>query len=463
MTDSFDKALAEAGELVNNVATKGGNVRVVSHYDADGLSAASLFTKFLVERGVTFQVKFVEQIYPPLLDEIPFDEYDLSVFLDLGSGYKDQILSKIKKGSILIFDHHIPEKEVKRKDFVEINPYFFEIDASTQISAAGVVYLFYGKHSLSARELVHLAIVGALGDRQDVGPKFSLVGYNRDILSEAQSYGIVEEKIGLRLFGILYRPIVRALAYTMDPYIPGLSGNEAACFNFLKKIGIEPKDGDKLRDYKSLSQEEIKTLATELIKYLLMNGVPLQEAERIFGYNYYFLREVESSPLRDLREYAYIMNALGRLEYYETAIALNIGKRGAFLVRALDAVREYKRILSRILEKIRDNMDKLAKLGKNAVILDLQGLASPKITGPISTILSTTLANRFKGAKIIGVMTDFDDKHVKISFRRLADSIDVGRYLKAVSQKLDCIGGGHPAAGGIFIEKKKIPELYKYL
>ncbi len=454
----------KADKIIGNAIKNRDNILVISHYDADGLSAVSLFIKYLMEKGASFQVKFVEQIYPVVLDKISLKDYDTIILVDLGSGYKDFLLERMSNKQVVIFDHHIPQGEIKSDKVLEINPYKHGVDASTEISASGLVYMFFKENSYIARSFVHLALVGALGDRQDNGPKFSLSGLNKDILVEAKSYGIVEEYLGLRLFGISHRPLVRALAYTMDPYIPGLSGNEAACYNFLKKINIEPKQGDKLRDYKSLSLEEIKTLATELIKYLLTNGVPLHEAERIFGYSYYLTKEPPTSPLRDLREYAYMLNALGRMEYYETAVALNIGIRGQYFVRALDALREYRHKLSKAISTVLDNMDKLAFMGKNSLILNLDEMIPPKFTGPLASMLSVLIPSKYRErVKIIGVLTSFDEEYVKISFRRLVDEIDVGRLLYDLSQKIGGTGGGHPAAGGIFIEKNKIQKLYEYL
>lgn len=453
-----------ADKIIGNAIKNGENILVISHYDADGLSASTLFIKYLMERGTSFQVKFVEQIYPVVLDNISLKDYDTLIFVDLGSGYKDLLFDRIRNKRVIIFDHHIPQGELKSDNMLEINPYRHGVDASTEISASGLVYMFFRENYYTARSFIHLALVGALGDRQDNGPKFSFIGLNKDILEEAKSYGIVEEHLGLRLFGISNRPLVRALAYTMDPYLPGLSGNEAACYNFLKKINIEPIQGDKLRDYKSLSIGEMKTLATELIKYLLTNGVPLNEAERIFGYNYYLTKEPPTSPLRDLREYAYILNALGRLEYYDTAVALNIGIRGQHFVRALDALREYKRKLSKAIGIVLDKVDKLAFRGKNALIIDLSEVIPPKFTGPLASMLSFLVPSQFReGAKFVGVLASFNEDYVKISFRRLVDEVDIGRLLQVLSQKVGGIGGGHPAAGGMLIEKNKIQKLYELL
>lgn len=439
------------------------NILLVSHYDADGLSAASLFIHVLEEHDVFFHLVFVEQVYPEVLAEIPLKEYDRVVFLDLGSGYKEHLRNALgsKSSSILIVDHHLPSGDSGPK-FIEVNPYLVGIDASALSSASVVTYLLLRNLSSSVSGMVCTAIAGALGDRLDNGEKYSLTGLNAEVVEEAKSLGLVEESIGLRLFGPKHRPLVLALASTMDPYIPGISGSENAAYEFLRRIGIELRVNDELRTLGSLSKREEALLATELIKHMLLSGASVREAQKVVGYNYYSAKEPPDSILKDLREHAYLLNALGRMEQYSTGVALNLGYKGRFLARAEDTLRVYRRLLARFLSRVEAEWRELTREGRTAAVIFLEDL-SPKLTGSLCSIIANAFANKLKGKRFVGVAARYGEGKWKISFRRLSDDVNLGEYLRALAAKIGGIGGGHPAAGGVLVEEKVVEKLLREL
>jgi len=69
------------------------------------------------------------------------------------------------------------------------------------------------------RDLAGLALLGILGDRQE------LEGPNRDISNEGIANGFITPRRGLRLPG---RGLVEQLALAVNPYLPGLSGERDA-------------------------------------------------------------------------------------------------------------------------------------------------------------------------------------------------------------------------------------------
>ncbi|AKG38996.1 hypothetical protein MA03_06715 [Infirmifilum uzonense] len=435
-------------------------VLVVSHYDADGLSSASILSWMLTRLDVPFQLVFVEQTYPDTLEELPFSNYKHVIFLDLGSGYKDFIKTFASNKQVLIVDHHVPAKSDGWEGLIEINPYLVGVDASTQTSSSSLSYSIVSRVLGDSVSLLPVAVAGALGDRLDVGEKFSLTGLNKEIVEKGKKLGVIEEFVSLRLFGIKKKTIVEAIASTLDPFIPGLSGNPSACIKFLESIGIQPRSGDSARLASSLSQEEIKLLASELIKYMISNGVNVKEAEKIFGYNYYLVPEPDASPLKDLREYAFVLNALGRLDHYGTAMALNLGFRGKYIVRVEESIKEYRRLLAKQLSRIFEKGEEIARHGKQCVIYFLDENL-PKLTGPLSSIIANDFSQKFKAShiKIIGIAAPTTGEKYKISFRRIDESIDLGNILQKLSRELGFMGGGHPAAGGALIDEKILDKL----
>ncbi|MHB9302964.1 DHH family phosphoesterase [Thermofilum pendens] len=441
-------------------------VLVVSHYDADGLSSLSLMLYFLWSHGVPFHARLVEQVDPRTLEELPLGEYDYAIFLDLGSGYKHLIERYAEGKNILLIDHHVPSSPKGEECCVEINPYRVGLNGSEEASASTLTYLLLRSLDEKVEKMVHVALVGALGDRLDLGPRYSFKGLNERVLREALDRKVVEASLGLRFFGGPKRPLVKAIARTTDPFLPGLTGNETACYNFLKKIGIEPKAGEELRTVGSLSSEEVKKLATELVKYMLSAGLSVKDAQKIIGYNYYLASEKPESPLRDLREYAYILNALGRMENYEVAVAINLGGRGSLLAIAEDVSNNYRKTLARLIESVLSGDSEKVKVyeGRISVIIEVRD-ANPKLTGPLSSILASLLSQKFRDKKLLGVAAPLskEDSTLKISFRRLTEEVDIGRTLQDIAAKIGIEGGGHPAAGGAVVSRDKLKALLEHL
>lgn len=463
LLEKISPLLEKGAEVLKESIESGESILVIAHYDADGLSAASIFARLLEERGTSFHLAFVEQVYPEVLADFPLSEYDRVVLLDLGSGYKEHLRSALgsRATPVLIVDHHPPSADPALK-CVEVNPYLAGVDASALSSASVVTYLLARRISPATQELVCAAVAGALGDRLDNGEKFSLTGLNAEVVEEAKKLGFIEEKVGLRLFGSKQRPIVSALAATMDPYIPGISGSESAAYEFLRRVGIEPKVNDELRTLGSLSRREEALLATELVKHMLLSGASVHEAQKVVGYNYYSVKEPPGSPLKDLRERAYLLNALGRMEQYSTGVALNLGYKDKFLVRAEDTLRAYRRVLAKFLARVEAEWHELAREGRTGTIIFLEDL-SPKLTGSLCSIIAGVFAGKLRGKRLIGVAAKYSERKWKISFRRLADDINLGEYLRSLAVKVSGIGGGHPAAGGMLVDEKALEELLKEL
>ncbi len=462
MTSSLDELLAYSQKFLEDLREHREPTLIVSHYDADGLSSASIFAWIFLQLDIPFHLVFVEQTYPDTLEDLPFKEYSYVVFLDLGSGYKELIKKFTSNKKVMIVDHHVPSGPERWDHLVEINPYIVGVDASTHTSSSTLSYSIALRVVRADENLIPVALAGALGDRLDVGEKSSLLGLNRAVLEEGKRRGVVGEAISLRLFGFRRRPLVEALASTIDPYIPGLSGNPTACIKFLESIGINPRNGDAARDTGSLSHAEIKHLASELIKYMISMGVNVKEAEKIFGYNYFSLREADSSPLKDLREYAYVLNALGRLDQYGTAISLNLGHRGKYIVRAEESIKEYRRLIAKQLSNIMEQKSARALSGRATIVYFIEE-NMPKLTGPVSSILANEFAQvlRSTGNKIVGVASPLEGEKVKVSFRRLDESVNLGSLLQKYAKELNFVGGGHPAAGGALLDEKILEELLK--
>ena len=82
------------------------DVYVVSHFDTDGITSASIFGKCLKTLDIKFSFKIVKSLDKEFIQSLP--KTKIIVFLDLGSGSLHDI-SQLKNDVFIIDHHEIPE------------------------------------------------------------------------------------------------------------------------------------------------------------------------------------------------------------------------------------------------------------------------------------------------------------------------------------------------------------------
>ncbi len=208
------------------------SVRIVTHIDADGITAGAIADITCDRLGVEHTVVFQKKITDETVAMVNSCPEDLVWICDLGSGY----LSQFERGSIIVTDHHVPDPKWRDKQtmldsfagIIHINPHVYGMDGSYEICGAGVTYLLSKTVDPANIDLAYLAVVGAVGDFQDANFT-GLVSMNRVALDDAVSSGIMEVEHDMRYFGRETRSIIHYLQFTTEPYIPGISDNYCAC------------------------------------------------------------------------------------------------------------------------------------------------------------------------------------------------------------------------------------------
>ena len=87
--------------------TENNSIHVISHYDTDGITSATIFSKTLEKLDKSFSVKILKQLTEKEINQFPKDK--TIVILDLGSSHLP-ILSKLQNKFFIIDHHEIPEK-----------------------------------------------------------------------------------------------------------------------------------------------------------------------------------------------------------------------------------------------------------------------------------------------------------------------------------------------------------------
>ena len=459
--DAFLASASNAAEIVLKSVGEDEAIHIVSHLDADGLSAAGIIGKSLLRLEGTFRVQIERWIDENLVNEIAAEKHPLTIFTDLGSGYLDLLNKKLSSNRILILDHHQPTGEAS-STFTQVNPHLHGIDGSRDLSGAGVTYFVAKAIDKKNVDLAPIAVVGALGDMQDKYEQRKLGGLNEMIVEDAVSGGYLKLETDLLFFGRETRPIHQALAYVTNPFIPGISGEEDKSLAFLASLGIKPKNKDKWRALRDLSEEEKKKLFSALADYLASKKFPSEVALSLLGNVYTLTYEEPWTPLRDAREFTVLLNATGRLDKAGLGVAICMGDRGTALEQANEVLREYRRTITKYLSWLTEKPDRIEELD-NIYVVRGEGFIDERVIGALSSILSTSLPNREK--PIIAYSKVSGEDMAKISARTLVlltnRGLNLGDILRVVAEKYSGRGGGHNIAAGAHVPIKNVESFIK--
>lgn len=449
----LDSAKQAAKAIVETVEDDG-LIHVFSHLDADGIAAAGIIGKALLRLDARFRIRITQWIEEKIFEALS-DKPQLIVFSDLGSGYTDLLREKLADFKIVILDHH----QVVGQDspnFVHVNPHLHGIDGARDISGAGVAYFAARAIDEANVDSAPVAVVGALGDLQDKYDQRMLGGMNERIVQEAVKEGILTVEKDLIFFGRETRPIHRMLANTTTPFIPGISGEEGNSLAFLKNLNIEPRNGEKWRALRDLSDDEKRRLCTALADYLLSKGLRFDVGDLI-GHVYVLNHEEPWTPVRDAREFAVLLNATGRMDRSSLGVTVCMGDRGSAFEEAVKVLEDYRRAINKYLGWVMEKPERMREM-ENIYVVYGENFINDKIVGAISSILSGGLPNPEK--PLIAYANVEDQGLAKISARTVdavvARGINLGDIMQAAAEKCEGKGGGHNIAAGAQVPLEKI-------
>jgi single-stranded-DNA-specific exonuclease len=458
--NAFASDASEAAKLISTCVREDGFIHVVSHLDADGLAAAGVIGKALFRLGASFRVRIQQWVDERIVSEVTSDKPALTILTDLGSGYLNVLNERLSDHRIIVLDHHEPVGEAAANVF-QVNPHLRGIDGSKDVSGAGVAYSVARELNDGNRDLAAIAVVGALGDLQDKYAQRALGGLNEKVVADAVAAGCLRVEKDLMFFGRETRPIHKALAYTTSPFLPGISGEEDKSLAFLVSLGIKPKDGDKWRALRDLSEEEKRKLCSELSDHLISKGYP-GDVLSLVGSVYTLIKEEPWTPLRDAREFSVLLNGTGRMEKAGLGVAVCMGDRGSALEQAEAVLGEYRQTITRYLGWLMEEPSRIDEL-KSIYVIRGGDFINEKVIGTLSSILSTSLPKTEK--PIIAFAAVADEEVVKVSARTLdmltSKGLNLGEIMRVAAEKFGGTGGGHDIAAGAQVPLKDAEDFVK--
>ena len=400
-------------------------IRLISHNDADGISAAAVIANALAEEDVQFHTTIIPRLKEDTVNQLRSEKYDLFIFSDMGSPFIKEF--NTYKHDVIVADHHQVDGTASESNVIHVNPHLFEIDGSRDLCGAGSAYLTV--RDLEKKHLAYFALVGAFGDMQGQN---GFTGVNKMILDDARESGVVEIHEGLKIVSKASEPIFKSLAYTFSPPLPGISGDLEGAQEFLERMNLSY--GIKFTDMEDEEKDLLKDALCEI-------------NPEIFGDCYTVPKEVPM--LRDLEEYSYILDACGKNKKQGLGLSIALGERDQALDVALRLQRQYRDQIVRGLEWIKRNG---AEQLNSIQYLYSEDKVLKSVMGTIASIgLSVELIDDTK--PVIGMSRLHND--IKISGRTTRDmvakGVNLGQALRDSSNNFMGTGGGHDIAAGAMI------------
>ncbi|MCK4444354.1 MAG: DHH family phosphoesterase, partial [Thermoplasmata archaeon] len=393
--------------------------RLISHYDADGISAAAIVCRALLRRDKNFHAtlrrSFDEEFYKTLLEE----KNDFVIICDMGSGQIDKM--EELGCDVVVLDHHTIMRE--SESVVQINPHLFGLDGARQGSASTVSFFFALALDESNWDLCGYALAGALSDRQHV-PAFS--GLNEIVLNEAVNAKLITVDKQLALIG---DTLSEGLEKTIFPFFKGVSGRKKEINKLLKKMGLEQS-----LELKKLDGGLRRTLASYLSVLLMKQGARPETVEELVQDKY--LIESLDTYASDLGS---LMNACGRTGNLGTGLALCLGDKKAF--------EEAQELRGKYLSGMMEGLVELEKEGvfeKDYIQFFYTDNAS--YSGTWAGVGMQYLFNQEKPTIALSVQ----EKQTRVSGRGthylVGKGLDLAEAFKVAAGSLDGSGGGHAVA-----------------
>jgi len=431
------------------------DVLVVTHIDADGIASGGIASATLSRLGKKYKIAFEKKITEDTIAMINGSTEDIVWICDLGSAY----LSEFKRPEIIVTDHHVPDPEwVSRQTSIEdfdnvhhLNPHTYGISGSYEVCGAGMTYLLSKAIDPDNKDLAYLAVVGAVGDLQD-NRESKLIGYNRAILLEAVSEGDIVIDEDIRYFGRDYRPLAQFLQFSNDPPIPGISDNGPGCNAFFSDLGIPLKKDGELRTWRDLTPAERETASGRLLSRISEEEL----RKRLFGEIYTITRYESHTGLRDVKEFATVLNSCGRYDDASTGLRICLGDMTALE----DAERnrsDHRKHISSALSYIKEG----GLLRERRFIQYFD--AGTEVRETVIGIVAGILLNSGDANRMLPIFAFAEaDDGIKVSARAnraLTDrGLDLSFIMKTASEIVGGYGGGHKVAAGATIPTGKEEE-----
>ncbi|MCE8425644.1 MAG: DHH family phosphoesterase [Candidatus Methanoperedens sp.] len=418
MTDGNDNLieLEALSKKVADVILQQDVVRLISHNDADGLSAAGIICNALYRKGIRFHATIVKQFDNETVELIEKTTQGAVILCDMGSG-QVELSSKLKNA--IIIDHHKPAGQLSH---VHFNPHLVGIDGSSELCASSGAYMV-ARQMGDNTDLAGLALAGATGDKQ------AMKGANKFILDEAIHNKVITVEKGLKMGD---DPIEDLFECNIDPFLD-MTGDRDKIKAFLDGSGFKGR-------IKDLNERDMKRFTSLLILKLAGQG-SLSAIDSLIGDIY--VLNYEAVP--NIIDLVNILNACGNAD--RPGLGLAVCMRDASAVNeAMQITRENQKNIIASIKKAQSQI-RSAKSFRYVMLDDVSG------TG----VIAGTIIRYLYSDKPFITFNEVNDR-IKISARGtrklVSGGLDLASAMREASSSVGGLGGGHDVASGATIPRE---------
>ncbi|MCY4252789.1 MAG: DHH family phosphoesterase [Thaumarchaeota archaeon] len=447
MMAGLAESLSLFASRVSECAESDRAVAVTTHMDCDGIAAGGIVTKAAIRAGARCSARAVKEFGAAEAKALPPET--LHIVVDVGGATAAELDAAVGDSWIIIDHHQVRDEEMAPERV--INPWKHGIDGGTEICSGGMAYLAAVELDSRNADLSPVAVVAALGDRQDQGEGRSLVGRNAEIAAKAAELKLLDVGDDLLLAGRETRALADALAFTTRPFIEGLTWNRDACASLLEGAGIAARDGGRWRVAAELTDDEKRSLVEAIASHAGGAGTEAVRAELV-GSAYTLLGEGSKGLLRDAREFATVLNSCGRVGRAGTGMALCMGDRTRMVSEAEEALSDYRRAIRDCMERLSSERWRTSEAGP-CVMVNAEGVVAESMTGTISSMIAGAPSS---AGKIVMVRSAAEGGRVKFSSRKARGcgrDVNLSEVMREAAERFGGIGGGHEAAAGARVAK----------
>ncbi len=415
--------LQEALVFIDEISKKK-PIKIISHHDSDGIASAAIFSRALHRWNKKFSLQIVNGLDEQFILSLPDDH--LLIFLDLASTSLDYL--KEKQTEIVIFDHHEIVQQIPH-NVLMVNPI---LENNEIISSAGICYLFAKNISENNKDLAHLAVIGMVGDMMEKN------------ISKVYDEILKDADILIKRSLLLYpssRPLDRALEYSTNIYLPGVTGNYKKVVEVLKNANI-PKTEGRYKTLYELTEEEMNNL----INAITIEGIEEKAIQKLIG-DLYLIKLFDKQE--DAREFSNLINFCSRMNFPQISLGFCLGNKKS----REDAERIYHEYRQHLIAALKYVSESEKISGKNYAIINAKNNIKDTIIDSVASIISHSPA--YNEGTIIVALAYNEDK-IKVSARmRGLDGRNVCEVLHKAIVDIGGEVGGHSNAAGCFIEKEQ--------
>lgn len=427
LPESLEKKL----DIAVSVLEKKDKFRIITHYDADGISAAAVLARCLMKDQKGFHATFIDSFPDEIPDGLPL------IFTDIGNSHLRR-LSALEEEVIVLDHHYVQEKEDynEKEDKIFINPHEFGIDGAQEVSGGTLALLLSLRFDKTNLEDAVYGLAGAAADKQAIG---GFTGLNQRLAELAVEKRELTKKEKLFIDGENIRD---ALMKAADPYFPDISGNKKRIDDIIDDLNLDPES-----KIETIDREKKRKLNSLLVLSLMKKDRSLDVIESITGTHY-----VTESGERDTDRLYKLLNSCARNSRPGLGLSLCFGDS-----QALNEAKE-------IRDEYRSEMVKELKRLESKVETEdhayLQYFFDDKKTrkGELAGLGMLYILDQER--PVFG-MAEVDQK-IDISARAtkklVEKGLDLGALCSKIAKELGGVGGGHDIAAGATIDNEDLED-----